>query len=137
MFCIRLTLTFITTCSIRSAKNMKLLFHELVTNHNFNFPFQDLNDIAPEFEQTSYTAEGLYEDVAVGTNVLKVSASDGDPSGSNSDIRFSISAVQPSSGGNLFYISPADGQISVSRPLTQDDATSRYVVSGVGVMMVM
>jgi hypothetical protein len=88
-----------------------------------------VNDLAPVFEQTSYSAEDIYEDIAVGSSVLKVSATDGDPPGtSNSDVRYAIASVQPPSGGILFYISPADGQITVSRPLTQDAETSRYVV---------
>ena len=37
--------------------------------------------------------------------------------------------VQPPSGVLLFYISPEDGQITISRPLATDEATSRYTIT--------
>ncbi|KAI0235644.1 Cadherin-99C [Lamellibrachia satsuma] len=89
----------------------------------------DRNDFSPVFAKNSYTAEKLRETVFPGTPVVKVKATDGDPKGPNSEVRYSIESVQPSSGLTLFYISPESGQIVVSQPLTSDRQHTRYVIS--------
>ena len=43
------------------------------------FRFQDGNDFSPDFERSSYTAPSLLENVPVGTDVITVTAVDGDP----------------------------------------------------------
>ena len=50
----------------------------------------DVNDNAPKFELPDYQAHNIDEDIAIGTSILKVKASDAD-SGSNADIAYSVS----------------------------------------------
>ena len=94
----------------------------------FVWRIQDQNDFTPAFEKTAYTAPNLLETVSPGTQVVQVKAEDKDPEGENSEIRYSIRSVNPNSGQNFFYISPESGAITVSRPVTTDKETSRYVV---------
>ncbi|XP_063984429.1 neural-cadherin isoform X1 [Diachasmimorpha longicaudata] len=50
----------------------------------------DVNDNAPKFELPDYQAHNVDEDIALGTSILKVKATDAD-SGSNADIEYLVS----------------------------------------------
>ncbi|XP_066284098.1 cadherin-23-like [Branchiostoma lanceolatum] len=70
----------------------------------------DLNDNTPNFTQTSYSIT-IEENLAQGTSILTVSATDGD-SGTNADITYSISPSS-TSGVQFYNIDSTSGQISV------------------------
>ncbi|XP_015602417.1 neural-cadherin isoform X3 [Cephus cinctus] len=50
----------------------------------------DVNDNAPKFELPDYQAHNVDEDIALGTSILKVKATDAD-SGANAEIEYSVS----------------------------------------------
>lgn len=50
----------------------------------------DVNDNAPKFELPDYQAHNVDEDIALGTSILKVKATDAD-SGTNAEIEYSVS----------------------------------------------
>ena len=89
---------------------------------------QDSNDFTPEFSANTYAAQALLETAAVGAPVTQVSAQDGDAQGVNQQVRYRIVRVEPQQGTELFYMAAEEGQVSVSRPLTEHDA-DRYVAS--------
>ena len=70
----------------------------------------DINDVTPQFQQSSYSAE-LVENTAVGTSVIQLSARDGDL-GSNAELLFSLSPAQ-----SLFAVDPVTGVISTADTL--------------------
>nr|XP_049610195.1 protocadherin gamma-A3 isoform X40 [Syngnathus scovelli] len=75
---------------------------------------QDINDNAPVFNQTSYTAK-LIENALKDTHVLTVNATDAD-SGSNAQITYSFSKSKPGIT-DLFQIDEATGCISVAKQI--------------------
>lgn len=50
----------------------------------------DVNDNAPKFELPDYQAHNVDEDIPLGTNILKVKATDAD-SGANAEIEYLVS----------------------------------------------
>lgn len=50
----------------------------------------DVNDNAPKFELPDYQAHNVDEDIPLGTNILKVKATDAD-SGTNAEIEYLVS----------------------------------------------
>ena len=77
----------------------------------------DVNDNAPKFELPDYQAHNIDEDIAIGTSILKVKASDAD-SGSNADIAYSVS-------DDHFAVN-SDGLISNNRRLGGDSNNAYY-----------
>ncbi len=64
------------------------------------FDVEDINDCAPRFANDSYKVT-VSEAVPTGTVILKLSASDLDSSGPNSDITFSILKDKTNSSGKI------------------------------------
>lgn len=62
------------------------------------FDVEDVNDCSPKFSNDSYTV-ATSEAVPTGTVILKLSASDADSPGPNSDITFSILKDKTNSSG--------------------------------------
>ncbi|KAI8511673.1 hypothetical protein Bbelb_107730 [Branchiostoma belcheri] len=88
----------------------------------------DLNDNTPNFTQSSYSVT-IEENLAVGTSILTVSATD-DDSGTNADITYSISSS--STIGLQFYsIDATSGQISVKEANDREtlDFVQMFVVA--------
>ena len=77
----------------------------------------DVNDNAPKFELPDYQAHNIDEDIAIGTSILKVKASDAD-SGSNADIAYSVS--------DDHFAVDSDGLISNNRRLDADSNNAYY-----------
>uniref|UniRef100_UPI00398F28FC protocadherin Fat 4 n=1 Tax=Pristiophorus japonicus TaxID=55135 RepID=UPI00398F28FC len=70
-----------------------------------NVTVQDTNDNSPRFSKSHYQSS-VYEDVAVGSGVLQVTASDPD-AGANGDVVYSLDEGSP------FQIEPRTGVLSV------------------------
>ncbi len=68
------------------------------------FDVEDINDCAPRFSNDSYSV-ATSEAVPTGTVILKLSASDADSPGPNSDVTFSVLKDKTNSSGKLIQIS--------------------------------
>ncbi|XP_062443259.1 protocadherin alpha-2-like isoform X3 [Rhea pennata] len=79
----------------------------------------DVNDNAPEFNQSVYSAH-LSEDASEGTLVLCVSATDPDE-GINHEMAYTVKNVNPESGMDLFALDPSTGQMRLAGPLDFED----------------
>ena len=91
---------------------------------------QDRNDYTPEFDRNTYDADDLIETATPGQEVIQVVAVDNDPEGINTQIRYTITAVSPASGADIFYVWPETGIVTVRRALsTVPNLESRYTVS--------
>ncbi|XP_038055904.1 protocadherin Fat 4-like [Patiria miniata] len=84
------------------------------TTASVYFNILDVNDNAPVFDRTSYWVE-VAEDVAVGTGIVMVTATDAD-SGYNGEIVFTISSGDPT---NRFTIHP-NGSITTIMGLDRE-----------------
>ncbi|ESO11667.1 hypothetical protein HELRODRAFT_71274, partial [Helobdella robusta] len=78
----------------------------------------DANDNKPIFEKPKYEIT-VFEDVPVGTTILKVSATDMD-TGDNSKISYTISSQSPSLIGHLFTLQPITGNLVVKADLDRE-----------------
>ncbi|KAM9816185.1 neural-cadherin-like isoform 2-T2 [Syngnathus typhle] len=85
---------------------------------------EDENDNAPVFAQSSHLLSPLIEDVAVGTTIIQVEATDSD-SGSNGEISYSI--LPQSDPYGHFTVSPS-GFITVARPLDRETVANYDLV---------
>ncbi|XP_078267821.1 protocadherin gamma-C5-like isoform X1 [Rhinoraja longicauda] len=85
----------------------------------------DANDNAPIF-QRPMDSVSLMEDVAPGTLVIKVNATDLDE-GSNSDISYSLGSYNEDRALQMFSINPKSGEIRVKRKLDFEE-TSIYEI---------
>lgn len=85
---------------------------------------QDINDNSPIFNPSQYEKK-VYEDVKVGTSLLKVTATDADEVGRNSDIQYTIAAGQQNS--QVFSINSKTGEISLSAALDREKK-DRYIL---------
>ncbi|XP_057692632.1 neural-cadherin-like isoform X2 [Corythoichthys intestinalis] len=85
---------------------------------------EDDNDNAPVFTQSSHLLPPLNEDVAVGTTIIQVLATDSD-SGSNGEIFYSILPQSDPYGD--FTVSQS-GVITVARPLDRESMASYDLV---------
>lgn len=74
-----------------------------------NVTIQDINDNPPSFERDLYQAS-VFEDAAVGSSILQVTASDGDE-GANAEIRYFLDEGTP------FQIDPKTGTIVIKEGL--------------------
>ena len=79
----------------------------------------DVNEHAPIFTQSTYTAE-IAETLAVDAEVVRVSARDADGTAENSNVRYSITGGNT---GNVFDINPSSGVITLLNPLDYETAT--------------
>lgn len=84
----------------------------------------DVNDNSPSFFPSQYS-EKVYEDVAVGTTLVKVTAIDKDEPGPNSEVRYSIVAGQQKS--RVFSINDKTGAITVTSSLDREKK-HRYIL---------
>uniref|UniRef100_A0A3Q2XMW5 Neural-cadherin-like n=1 Tax=Hippocampus comes TaxID=109280 RepID=A0A3Q2XMW5_HIPCM len=85
---------------------------------------EDVNDNAPVFAQSSHLLSPLNEDVAVGTTIIQVVATDSD-SGSNGEILYSILPQSDSYG--QFTVSQS-GIITVAQPLDRETVANYDLV---------
>lgn len=74
-----------------------------------NVTIQDINDNPPIFEKDQYQTS-IFEDAAIGSNVLQITATDQDE-GANADIRYYLDEGTP------FQIDPKDGTIIIKEGL--------------------
>lgn len=74
-----------------------------------NVTIQDINDNPPAFRRDQYQSS-VFEDAAVGSSVLQVTASDGDE-GANAEIRYSLDEGTP------FQIDPKTGTVVIKEGL--------------------
>ncbi|KAL2077692.1 hypothetical protein ACEWY4_027196 [Coilia grayii] len=74
-----------------------------------NVTIQDINDNPPLFEKDQYETS-IFEDAAIGSNVLQITATDQDE-GANADIRYFLDEGTP------FQIDPKDGTIIIKEAL--------------------
>ncbi|CAG2241920.1 unnamed protein product [Mytilus edulis] len=90
----------------------------------------DQNDFTPVIAITPSGSVTVLETAGVGSELVRITATDGDPPGSaNSDVTISIASVVPNSGNNLFYIDPkSPARLVISQALTGDSAT-QYTVT--------
>ncbi|XP_054631563.1 neural-cadherin-like isoform X2 [Dunckerocampus dactyliophorus] len=82
---------------------------------------EDENDNSPGFAQSSYLLSPLNEDVAVGTTIIQVAATDTD-SGSNGELLYSI---LPQSNPFGHFTVDQSGVVTVAKPLDRE-AVSGY-----------
>ena len=85
---------------------------------------EDYNDHAPVFIPHFLSLPPLPEDVAVGTSVARLAASDSD-SGQNREITYSLSEDSDPEG--LFAIDQS-GLLTVARPLDRESAAQHHLV---------
>ncbi|CAL9697367.1 unnamed protein product [Knipowitschia caucasica] len=85
---------------------------------------EDENDNAPVFDPVSHLLSPIREDVAIGTSVIQVAASDLD-SGLNGDIYYSI--LHRSDPYGHFSVNRA-GVVTVTRPLDREEAAGYDLV---------
>ena len=89
---------------------------------------QDVNEHAPAFAQSAYTAEISESRTAADGTILMVAATDED--GTNNAVSYSITAGDPD---DLFYIDPNSGEIRVANGAVlnydTDPATTSYTLT--------
>ncbi|XP_064135838.1 protocadherin alpha-2-like [Loxodonta africana] len=82
----------------------------------------DVNDNEPSFDQSVYKVQ-LLENIANGTLVIKLNASDADE-GSNSEIVYSLSSDVPSTKQSKFKIDPSSGDVRIKGQLDYEEMKS-------------
>uniref|UniRef100_G3U8J6 Protocadherin alpha subfamily C, 2 n=1 Tax=Loxodonta africana TaxID=9785 RepID=G3U8J6_LOXAF len=82
----------------------------------------DVNDNEPSFDQSVYKVQ-LLENIANGTLVIKLNASDADE-GSNSEIVYSLSSDVPSTIQSKFKIDPSSGDVRIKGQLDYEEMKS-------------
>ena len=82
------------------------------------FDVEDVNDCRPKFGNDSYYVQ-ISEAVPFGNVVLKLSATDGDSSGPNSDVSYSILRDKNNSS-DLFEVDSISGEIVLKRSLDRE-----------------
>ncbi|ESN93847.1 hypothetical protein HELRODRAFT_120792, partial [Helobdella robusta] len=78
----------------------------------------DVNDNAPKFDSDNYTID-IYEDLPVGSVLLRVFAEDRDV-GSNSRIIYIHSHINKNSDKEIFSVDESDGKITLRKPLDRE-----------------
>ncbi|XP_062613618.1 protocadherin-11 X-linked-like isoform X1 [Saccostrea cucullata] len=81
-----------------------------------NIAVADINDNKPRFSYSQYNVT-IQEDIAVGTNIIKVSASD-DDSGPNGIVEYRFSSNPNGESQKLFSINNSTGEVKVIQQLT-------------------
>ena len=82
------------------------------------FDVEDVNDCRPKFGNDSYHV-AISEAVPFGSVVLKLTATDGDSSGPNSDISFSI-LRDKNNASDIFEIDSISGELILKRSLDRE-----------------
>jgi hypothetical protein len=82
---------------------------------SFKVEITDVNDNPPLFDRQEYK-ENVKQDTPIGTNILRVSASDEDAD-NNGAIMYNLTAASDPSDLDYFYINPDSGWINLRRPL--------------------
>ncbi|KAK1127817.1 hypothetical protein K0M31_003309 [Melipona bicolor] len=82
---------------------------------SFTVEITDVNDNPPLFDRQRYV-ENVKQDASIGTNILRVSASDEDAD-NNGAITYSLSSPNNDQGLEYFEIQPESGWIVLKKPL--------------------
>ncbi|XP_076394562.1 neural-cadherin isoform X3 [Megachile rotundata] len=85
---------------------------------SFTVEITDINDNPPLFDRQRYV-ENVKQDASIGTNILRVSASDEDAD-NNGAITYSLSSANDNEGLEYFEIQPESGWIVLKKPLDRD-----------------
>ncbi|RZF43965.1 hypothetical protein LSTR_LSTR013671, partial [Laodelphax striatellus] len=85
---------------------------------SFTVEITDVNDIPPLFDRQKYV-ENVKQDASIGTNILRVSASDEDAD-NNGAIVYNLSAPYNPSDLEYFDIQPESGWIVLKKPLDRE-----------------
>ncbi|XP_043475146.1 neural-cadherin isoform X3 [Leptopilina heterotoma] len=85
---------------------------------SFTVEITDVNDNPPLFDRQRYV-ENVKQDASIGTNILRVSASDEDAD-NNGAIMYSLSAPYNDHGLDYFEIQPESGWIVLKKPLDRE-----------------
>ena len=80
----------------------------------------DVNDSPPKFTSNGYYAAGVSEDAAVGTPVIRVSATDPDL-GINRRIRYALEAGEGDPVRTMFSIDPVSGVITLQQTVDREE----------------
>ncbi|XP_047366877.1 neural-cadherin isoform X7 [Vespa velutina] len=85
---------------------------------SFTVEITDVNDNPPLFDRQRYV-ENVKQDASIGTNILRVSASDEDAD-NNGAITYTLSAPNNDQGLEYFEIQPESGWIVLKKPLDRE-----------------
>ncbi|XP_071875827.1 neural-cadherin-like isoform X1 [Bombus fervidus] len=85
---------------------------------SFTVEITDVNDNPPLFDRQRYV-ENVKQDASIGTNILRVSASDEDAD-NNGAITYSLSSPNNEQGLEYFEIQPESGWIVLKKPLDRE-----------------
>nr|XP_046911229.1 neural-cadherin-like isoform X3 [Dermatophagoides farinae] len=97
---------------------------------SFKVEITDINDNPPLFDRQEYK-EYVRQDTALGTNILRVSASDEDAD-MNGIITYNLTALDRHSDLSYFNINHESGWISLARPLDGDHYSMRAIATDNG-----
>ncbi|KAL7286523.1 hypothetical protein TKK_0019259 [Trichogramma kaykai] len=97
---------------------------------SFTVEITDVNDNPPLFDRQKYV-ENVKQDASIGTNILRVSASDEDAD-NNGAIIYSLSAPNDEKGLEYFEIQPESGWIVLKKPLDREKYRLRVSASDRG-----
>ncbi|CAL7951403.1 unnamed protein product [Xylocopa violacea] len=91
---------------------------------SFTVEITDVNDNPPLFDRQRYV-ENVKQDASIGTNILRVSASDEDAD-NNGAITYSLSSPNNDQGLEYFEIQPESGWIVLKKPLDEQVGTTFF-----------
>ncbi|KPL94053.1 neural-cadherin-like protein [Sarcoptes scabiei] len=97
---------------------------------SFKVEITDINDNPPLFDRQEYK-EYVRQDTALGTNILRVSASDEDAD-MNGIITYNLTALDRHSDLSYFNINHESGWISLARPLEGEHYSMRAIATDNG-----
>ncbi|XP_025153788.1 neural-cadherin isoform X2 [Harpegnathos saltator] len=97
---------------------------------SFTVEITDVNDNPPLFDRQRYV-ENVKQDASIGTNILRVSASDEDAD-NNGAITYTLSSPNNDQGLEYFEIQPESGWIVLKKPLDRDSYRLRVRASDRG-----
>lgn len=100
---------------------------------SFTVEITDVNDNPPLFDRQRYV-ENVKQDASIGTNILRVSASDEDAD-NNGAITYSLSSPNNDQGLEYFEIQPESGWIVLKKPLDRDSYRLRVRASDRGMQV--
>ncbi|KAE8746240.1 hypothetical protein FOCC_FOCC007112 [Frankliniella occidentalis] len=98
---------------------------------SFTVEISDVNDNPPLFDRQKYV-ENVKQDASIGTNILRVSASDEDAD-NNGAIIYTLSAPVMQSDIEYFEIQPESGWIVLKKPLDRERYRLRVRASDKGI----
>ena len=97
---------------------------------SFKVEITDVNDNPPLFDRQEYR-ENVKQDTPIGTNILRVSASDEDAD-NNGAILYNLTAAGDPNDLEYFIINPDSGWIVLKRPLDRDQYHLRAIAADRG-----